>query len=152
MRTRAANPTALINIDMRTKPFRLNHSLAFVLYQQGVGPNEIIRQICHPAKSFRLFFHRAKVEFLFNQIIRTYGGGVYFPAGPVDRNGWQDLLGNAVNAPRGWQDMLNRGRANYSPEQIKTKENAIKAMVLELKVVEDWIFFHRESVLKALSV
>ncbi len=126
-------------------------SAAFDMFVADQPAELIIRSLCFGGRSARPFFSREGADVIFKRIIRKYAEGLYLPDGPIDRRGWLDLLRNTAGPAINCREVILRKVKLGSDDRLFYYQKKCEALVLKLKVIEDWIYFHRERVLKDIT-
>lgn len=144
---------------MRTnlvKPYvapRIDHvctSAILGLYNKGMQPLDILRNICLRGTVVP-YFTKAKADSLFKIILEEYKFKGYYPAGPQDRHGWDDLLRNLLFPVQQRTQIIQIGKQRLSEDAMSANIDKLKESLLRLKSAEDWIWYHREEVLRLVD-
>ncbi len=145
------NKNAMIRVDLSRRTGRPCISTALELLLNRQSAYQVLHLIGSGDARIKPYFNRPRVEQLFKKIIRTYGQGRYLPDGPTDERGWGDLLGNVAGSLILRRQMIVNKLNKMSPGMLNHWVKCLKGSILELKVLEDWIFFHREQVFRQVS-
>jgi hypothetical protein len=94
------------------------------------------------ARKFRPFFDRKSIDKLFeNDVLKVYANGRYFYEKKLDSMAcWNDLLNNIGTISRSNRDYLREPDEPISEKREAGKD--IKHSQWQLKIIEDWIFYH----------
>gem|GEM_PF-1877209 len=123
---------------------KLRGTLYIAFCKRGATAATVLQTLLNRIKGhkFRPFFDRGSIDRLFeNDVLKVYAAGRYFYEKKLDSMScWNDLLNNIGTVARS-----NRSYLRQPNEPIGEKKEAgkdIKFSQWQLKIVEDWIFYH----------
>ena len=97
------------------------------------------------AGTFRPVFPEAKIDKLFKEkVLKAYANGRYLYHEKLDTLGnWNDLLNNIACAAVYNHDFLKE--PEYGPEERQEIFTELKTTLKQIKIIEDWLFYHPEE-------
>ena len=133
------------------KSFR---STLYTGYRKSHDCRQVLKSLLSSIQSgtFKLFFEAGEIEALFKkEVLLKYAGGRYYYHEKLDSySGWADFLNNRAASILAARDFIkNKTQSEYS-ELIEATKDA-QSSLRELKIAEDWLYFHREVLEKTIS-
>ncbi|MFH1361300.1 MAG: hypothetical protein ABIH69_01420 [bacterium] len=137
----------------KAKEQRVSNSVLGRAYQRGLGCQGALMVLLNLIKShdFKPSFSKKEAESLFNEdVLKQYGAGRYYhnKTKLATLEDWTDLINNIATPLLGNLQLLTLDgleEINKVPSYVKIQKNTVR-----LKVVEDWLYYHKKIIPKII--